>query len=129
MTSLFVSVCFLRIRRLQRLKRTDTLFPSTTLSRSDELLCSIEHPATFGTRRPAGNGGKIRSRRRFSEADSTDRFATGHLAEPGFFLRLGAKPRQQHGSRSEEHTSELQSLMRIPYAVFCSKNNTKQTQY
>src|SRR3546814_1932812 len=34
----------------------------------------------------------------------------------------GAEPRQ--GARSEEHTSELQSLMRTSYAVFCLKNNT-----
>src|SRR3546814_1294516 len=53
----------------------------------DELLFSIEHPATFGTRRPAGNGGKI---------------------------------------KSEEHTSELQSLMRISYAVFCLKKKKKK---
>src|SRR3546814_4732091 len=47
--------------------------------------------------------------------------------------RPGAPPRQ-HGERSEEHTSELQSLMRISYAVFCLKKtkqnkcNTKNTQ-
>src|SRR3546814_10385023 len=38
-------------------------------------------------------------------------------------LSLGVKPGVSSSSRSEEHTSELQSLMRIPYAVFCSKKN------
>src|SRR3546814_3814194 len=36
-------------------------------------------------------------------------------------------PMPVHGSRSEEHTSELQSLMRISYAVFCLKKTTKLT--
>src|SRR3546814_7228400 len=50
------------------------------------------------------------------------------------FLRLLAgKPREQgrqdmaHAARSEEHTSELQSLMRISYAVFCLKKNNKKS--
>src|SRR3546814_78082 len=37
------------------------------------------------------------------------------------------RPAAMHGTRSEEHTSELQSLMRISYAVFCLKNKKKQT--
>src|SRR3546814_9191223 len=36
-----------------------------------------------------------------------------------------ASPRQRYGGRSEEHTSELQSLMRNSYAVFCLKKNTR----
>src|SRR3546814_7689277 len=36
---------------------------------------------------------------------------------------------RDHGKRSEEHTSELQSLMRISYAVFCLKNKTQVTLY
>src|SRR3546814_3071866 len=41
--------------------------------------------------------------------------------------RFGARGRLRRAGRSEEHTSELQSLMRIPYAVFClkKKNSTK----
>src|SRR3546814_4061465 len=38
------------------------------------------------------------------------------------------RPRQRHPSRSEEHTSELQSLMRISYAVFSLKNKTNKNQ-
>src|SRR3546814_7632779 len=41
-------------------------------------------------------------------------------------LRLRAKRVMSLEERSEEHTSELQSLMRISYAVFCLKNTTKQ---
>src|SRR3546814_3831138 len=40
-------------------------------------------------------------------------------------LRRMARRRDNPEGRSEEHTSELQSLMRIPYAVFCSKKNKK----
>src|SRR3546814_3149594 len=42
-----------------------------------------------------------------------------------------SKPRDYSGIRSEEHTSELQSLMRISYAVFClkKKNHNTKTQY
>src|SRR3546814_9492850 len=88
-------VFFLMIRRPPRSTRTDTLFPYTTLFRSDE-------------GRSCGAG----------------RFRAN-------------KPRSESGTfamaRSEEHTSELQSLMRISYAVFClkkKKNKRKQhTRY
>src|SRR3546814_9358852 len=42
-------------------------------------------------------------------------------------LRLAAASESADGKRSEEHTSELQSLMRISYAVFCLKKKTQQT--
>src|SRR3546814_10608248 len=55
-------------------------------------------------------------------------------ADPGFFVDLGKTESDRyivisahdHTTRSEEHTSELQSLMRISYAVFCFKKKTKQ---
>src|SRR3546814_5979545 len=40
----------------------------------------------------------------------------------------GISPEQENSARSEEHTSELQSLMRISYAVFCLKKKKKNTQ-
>src|SRR3546814_2885525 len=43
----------------------------------------------------------------------------------GIAQRLGADAGQRHQSRSEEHTSELQSLMRISYAVFCLKKKKR----
>src|SRR3546814_12365565 len=43
-------------------------------------------------------------------------------------IELAGNQRQPHGGRSEEHTSELQSLMRISYAVFCLKKKKKNNQ-
>src|SRR3546814_7191801 len=93
--------------------RTDTLFPYTTLFRSADLDIGHCHAAAriglwrlafpFGrTRRGADRGAEPRRRRIRSAAERR---------------RHGA--RDQGGARSEEHTSELQSLMRISYAVFC----------
>src|SRR3546814_1584309 len=85
------------IRRPPRSTRTDTLFPYTTLFRS-ALLPRQRHrpdpvvPAETRHRRPAPAGA-------------------------GPELRRQERPR----GRSEEHTSELQSLMRLSYAVFCLK--------
>src|SRR3546814_3625792 len=87
---------FLMIRRPPRSTRTDTLFPYTTLFRS--VWC-----------RRAG-GGK-------------DCF----VATKACFPRTMSKCcRRERRARSEEHTSELQSLMRISYAVFCLKKKKKQ---
>src|SRR3546814_7195246 len=91
---------FLMIRRPPRSTRTDTLFPYTTLFRSlDEPTANLSVPATRE------------------------------------LLRTMAELKQ-HGvaqiiisDRSEEHTSELQSLMRISYAVFClKKKNNNSTR-
>src|SRR3546814_2458469 len=81
------------IRRPPRSTRTDTLFPYTTLFRSDAI--SVDALDTVG----AGDG-----------------FVAGYISE----LLAGSKPSARL-DRSEEHTSELQSLMRISYAVFCLK--------
>src|SRR3546814_3000907 len=95
------------IRQPPRSTRTDTLFPYTTLFRS---------VVARGVRRPA------------SEAALDHQDARLLRAQRG---REGAAaahdPAQPHAAvaRSEEHTSELQSLMRISYAVFCLKKKTK----
>src|SRR3546814_10196903 len=84
------------IRRPPRSTRTDTLFPYTTLFRSPENRQSWRNRLKFLHKSVAG----------FSPT-----FATGsdsHCRVPS-----------GHVPRSEEHTSELQSLMRISYAVFC----------
>src|SRR3546814_12568956 len=94
---------FLMIRRPPRSKRTDTLFPYTTLFRS-----GFDGDLIRGLRRGAGRPG--------AEHDA------GCAADPGM---LGEQS-HIHPPRSEEHTSELQSLMRISYAVFCL--NKKKTQ-
>src|SRR3546814_9231527 len=101
------------IRRPPRSTRTDTLFPYTTLFRSPARArwLGVERRRW----RVAGSGGQRlrRLHRRLAHSRTTavaDRF--GERA--GTCLH-----------RSEEHTSELQSLMRISYAVFCLKKKNK----
>src|SRR3546814_4435044 len=107
------------IRRPPRSTRTYTLLPYTTLFRSrgssflpallaDNHALTI-HPSTSGT-----------SRTGYVDRRSVDAAA----------LNLPAPGRQHghtHRPRSEEHTSELQSLMRISYAVFCLKKKITPT--
>src|SRR3546814_8227127 len=122
------------IRRPPRSTRTDTLFPYTTLfrSRAGPGNAGLDvrggtgprlHPRPVRTARgDRAGGGRIRGA-------AADRRATGrHGAGAG---RDGkARPFDAGGAgggRSEEHTSELQSLMRISYAVFCLKKQNKKT--
>src|SRR3546814_3060559 len=105
------------MRRPPRSTRTATLVPSTTLFRSVVQLRDVDRVGGGGA------GGHV------DQAALVIGVAEGHRV--GFAgHRLGAD-RHRIGSvdlhqclRSEEHTSELQSLMRISYAVFCLKNNT-----
>src|SRR3546814_3425711 len=96
------------IRRPPRSTRTDTLFPYTTLFRSAGRWAQRHEVGSEATDRPA-----VPAPRGGGERD-----AGGSLRE------VGEDPGE--GGRSEEHTSELQSLMRISYAVFCLKKKTKQ---
>src|SRR3546814_12353486 len=90
---------FLMIRRPPRSTRTDTLFPYTTLFRSPGPDHGDHRHGPF-----AGHHGRGRGR------------------GEGRPVRDPARARLRPGpGRSEEHTSELQSLMRISYAVFCLK--------
>src|SRR3546814_3687312 len=92
------------IRRPPRSTRTDTLFPYTTLFRSEELKRYFaEIDTTLGVLAQAADNSAFDNATWFLRA-----FGHGVLA----WLWL---------DRSEEHTSELQSLMRISYAVFCLK--------
>src|SRR3546814_1652341 len=95
------------IRRPPRSTRTDTLFPYTTLFRSQP-----EPSRTRGwnsrTSRGCAQGCEGCSQGTGQERQATDQ---GH---------------RQEARRSEEHTSELQSLMRISYAVFCLKKKKQQ---
>src|SRR3546814_1616037 len=93
------------IRRPPRSTRTDTLFPYTTLFRSCRRTAApapVVHEGPDRLSRVAGQGG-----------------VSGRELDPARRLR------QRH--RSEEHTSELQSLMRISYAVFCLKKKKLRT--
>src|SRR3546814_8977232 len=99
------------IRRPPRSTRTDTLFPYTTLFRSALAPPGRMVPGAPGgvTRVASGGLGCYRSTRSIGWWDRQGR-------------RTGSFRRHR---RSEEHTSELQSLMRISYAVFCLKKKTK----
>src|SRR3546814_10719373 len=89
------------IRRPPRSTRTDTLFPYTTLFRSAV--------------RTLGRGRRFRRSVR-REAQALDRTVAACDGAQDQWRPPGGQ------GRSEEHTSELQSLMRISYAVFCLKN-------
>src|SRR3546814_2046176 len=105
------------IRRPPRSTRTDTLFPYTTLFRSRRAgLRAAQHPP------PAGRGRGGERRRPLPPAGRTARAVAAVAGD----LRAGG-PAAGLGTRSEEHTSELQSLMRISYAVFCLKKKTTQS--
>src|SRR3546814_1510490 len=105
-------------RRPPRSTRTDTLFPYTTLFRAPPRL---HRPPWRHSTRDAGwradrdEGGSPSDRGRMVRSAL---LATGHD-------RLG-RCDGIFDARSEEHTSELQSLMRISYAVFCLNKKTRQ---
>src|SRR3546814_7729728 len=102
------------IRRPPRSTRTDTLFPYTTLFRSDRRLWHAARSLVpEGRRRPFSDHGRA--------VGFVARIAPARNQE---FIRSCCGPfhvRPGRQRRSEEHTSELQSLMRISYAVFCLK--------
>src|SRR3546814_8174131 len=118
-------------RRPPRSTRTDTLFPYTTLFRSHTLIIG-----------PSGGGKTVLLNFLMAQTEKTgarqifidkDRGAQIFVqASGGTYLALhngvptGFSPLK--ALRSEEHTSELQSLMRISYAVFCLKKKTQHTQ-
>src|SRR3546814_5523664 len=122
------------IRRPPRSTRTDTLFPYTTLFRSPSarLIPFALGPPKYrqGISRftsssfslvTVASGSTIKRRRYLL---SHIRFLSG-LALVA--LAVGMPASASVDSRSEEHTSELQSLMRISYAVFCLKKKTHET--
>src|SRR3546814_7903805 len=100
------------IRRPPRSTRTDTLFPYTTLFRSHR---SEGKP-------PRASGGRRRRRKRGASRCERQVRALDLPSLPSWALRAFGLP----SARSEEHTSELQSLMRISYAVFCLKKKKKK---
>src|SRR3546814_6117756 len=113
------------IRRPPRSTRTDTRFPYTTLFRAvGETGNRADHrqqqPDAARTQPPAHR----------------DRRRDGAVEQAREFERIGDDEqrgerddrRTGEGARSEEHTSELQSLMRISYAVFCLKKKKRQNK-
>src|SRR3546814_1227003 len=103
------------IRRPPRSTRTDTLFPYTTLFRSSSA-------KSIGMKWSSeGNVGKVAR-----ACSSTFLQLTERPRRDG--MRASAAKPAPPRLRSEEHTSELQSLMRISYAVFCLKKKKTQNQ-
>src|SRR3546814_8880134 len=107
---------------------TDTLFPYPTLFR-------VPVPGPAGSRRRSGSDARRKRTRHRYRANVRG----GPAVPDSFFVEKDALAQQPSATcrrfplgfaRSEEHTSELQSLMRISYAVFClkKKKNTNKTK-
>src|SRR3546814_7832111 len=114
------------IRRPPRSTRTDTLLPYTTLFRARRLSGHHGRAADADRdHRRAAERGPRRDDRRGADAGAAARAPRAGRRERG-----GNHPRHRAqrpaGVRSEEHTSELQSLMRISYAVFCVQKKKKK---
>src|SRR3546814_9128262 len=106
------------IRRPPRSTRTDTLFPYTTLFRSPlkdftpiTNLVNVPNVLTVNPKTPA---------------KTLQEFIALLKSQPGTYSYASAGTGSISHLRSEEHTSELQSLMRISYAVFCLTKKTRQ---
>src|SRR3546814_5495385 len=105
------------IRRPPRSTRTDTLFPYTTLFRSRHREVGLDAALRV---QPLGIDDASRRHRHVVGADALQH-SLGVAA-------LNAELSEGGEVRSEEHTSELQSLMRISYAVFCLKKKNNKTK-
>src|SRR3546814_5254397 len=101
------------IRRPPRSTRTDTLFPYTTLFRSAVTAIDGDTLAARGIN-------SVREAAVLSPGLNINSDGSGRA-----FVAIRGVGVTLVQSRSEEHTSELQSLMRISYAVFCLKKKTK----
>src|SRR3546814_7088699 len=126
--------CFvLMIRRPPRATLTYTLFPYTTLSRSlpqrdplaiedacqrhdEDRRGGIDEPDVGGR---GGVGGDVDEGAADAHAERAEHQDIAPF--PQDVVAMAPQCRCREGQRSEEHTSELQSLMRISYAVFCLK--------
>src|SRR3546814_9447611 len=112
------------IRRPPRSTRTDTLCPSTTLFRS---AVPAERPRVDVRDRPFGIVAEAVERLDRQHRPLEGRHAIeGERDDHHTDDRVGTDLVPRAVQRSEEHTSELQSLMRISYAVFCLKKKNKR---
>src|SRR3546814_5660194 len=100
------------IRRPPRSTRTDTLFPYTTLFRS--------YPSFFPR--------SLFVHSFYPESWEAEGHSRPPRPQPNRWRRHGVAQGTETSIRSEEHTSELQSLMRISYAVFCLKKKTQKNK-
>src|SRR3546814_9207646 len=113
---------FLMIRRPPRSTRTDTLFPYTTLFRSQPGVEQRHREWRQALRNVADDRDAT-----LLEIEQHDR--EGCCRHGCDWTCLGEEIGRTRLERSEEHTSELQSLMRISYAVFCLKKKKKIEKY
>src|SRR3546814_5521417 len=120
------------IRRPPRSTRTDTLFPYTTLFRSEtgkprsaKEIAALEQLIKGAVGYDQGRGDVVAvSARKFVAADAVGLGEKWYEASWVSMLARNLSALLVALVRSEEHTSELQSLMRISYAVFCLKKKT-----
>src|SRR3546814_1904165 len=132
-TSCIVVFCFLMLRRPPRSTRTYTLFPYTTLFRAavrcfDPKEDIVTPPDDLAARVHCHS---IAGRTSDYLVDASvgrpqEKFDLGLDRRAPAAALTGRRVIEADGRRSEEHTSELQSLMRISYAVFCLKKKKKQ---
>src|SRR3546814_4369493 len=122
------------IRRPPISTRTDTLFPYTTLFRSRILIGFLSLGGCRCLRRGIaflfGGGAFRRPVGDRIDAEHTRHLYRARLQRPRHVGHFGDTAIERAGLvelRSEEHTSELQYLLRISYAVFCLQNNTRYT--
>src|SRR3546814_10527238 len=111
------------IRPPPRSTRTDTLFPYTTLFRSAALDAALGLDVALVHARDSSGRTRVSSGLHQKRSSF---FHSGHVSR-SCGMTFSAKSLVEFrtlSSRSEEHTSELQSLMRISYAVFCLKKKT-----
>src|SRR3546814_2145893 len=121
------------IRRPPRSTRTDTLFPYTTLFRSEDvgakglqkrpLVAPTKEQCLVQSHPPLAQGkdhALVRRCRASGDQRGANRRVLGRKC-PLNLVQGRQKAFERATRRSEEHTSELQSLMRISYAVFCLK--------
>src|SRR3546814_3199100 len=123
------------IRRQPKSTRTDTLFPYTTLFRSRrELDANLRREVRLARRIivVAARDAELElfdDRRAQLEEGRLHVTATGSTHRVDAVIAIILVAQRARIGRSEEHTSELQSLMRISYAVFCLKNKKNNTKH
>src|SRR3546814_4477680 len=141
----YIRIFFLMIRRPPRSTRTDTLFPYTTLFRSTDWPPNLlESWREIKRERIAGLDKSKKAPQRWIaivvspatrvSGQCRSLFAMNRpiddtrIGRSGRSLADNGNTRVDAEDRSEEHTSELQSLMRISYAVFCLKKKTNNNR-
>src|SRR3546814_1690014 len=113
------------IRRPARSTHTDTLFPYTTLFRSIDSPHGLSCHEVSSSVRRTGVVPRADVQRVVPAAAKKAEAQRSNFADRRGIAVVGGVER----NRSEEHTSELQSLMRITYAVFCLKKQTRKKEH